>query len=66
MNKRELVKDMQNFAGSGFITRKKFAEYMGKKEPYRIDKYLVGLDRVGTNYFIPDVADVLLREVTRR
>lgn len=65
MNKKELVKDMQNYTGSGFITRSKFAAYMGKENPRHVDKYLEGLDRIGTNYFIPDVVDSLLKGVTR-
>jgi hypothetical protein len=30
-----------------------------------VDKYLNGLERIGTNYFIPDVVEALLREVSR-
>ena len=65
MNRKELTKDMQNFAGAGFITRTKFAAYMGKTNPRHVDKYLEGLERIGTNYFIPDVVEALLREVSR-
>ena len=64
MTKSELVKDMQRFCGSGFITRKKLAEYMGKKNPRQVDKYLHDLPRIGMSYFIPDVAEALMREVT--
>jgi hypothetical protein len=56
---------MQKYAGSGFITRTKLAAYMGKSNPRHVDKYLAGLERIGTNYFIPDVVEALLREVSR-
>lgn len=65
MNRKELTKDMQKYAGSGFITRTKLAAYMGKSNPRHVDKYLAGLERIGTNYFIPDVVEALLREVSR-
>lgn len=60
MTKTELANDMKRFCGCSFITRKKLADYMGKKDPHAVDKYLYGLDRVdGKDYFIPDVANVL-------
>lgn len=64
MNKRDLTKDMKFYTGSSFITRSKLAAYMGKSNPRHIDKFLQGLDRVGTNYFIPDVVDAILKEVS--
>lgn len=64
MNKAELVKDLKSYANSGFITRKKFADYMGVSDAHNVDKYLSGLDRVnGKYYFIPDVAENLYRMV---
>lgn len=60
MKKNDLIKDMQAFTGAGFITRKRFADYMGKKDARDVDKYLNGLDRIGKDYFIPDVAERLL------
>ena len=65
MNKTELIKDMKSSTGSSFITRTKLAAYMGKKNPRHIDKYLDGLEHVGVNYFIPDVAEAIMREVSR-
>lgn len=65
MNKTELIKDMKSYTGSGFITRSKLAGYMGKTNPRHIDKFLEGLDRVGKNYFIPDVASAIMQEVKR-
>ena len=64
MTKSELIKDMQKFCGSSFITRKKLTEYMGLKTPSSVGKYLYGLPRIGKSYFIPDVAEALMREVT--
>lgn len=66
MNKSELVKDMQRFTQSGFITRKQLASYKGKKDPHDVDKFLIGLDRVDKDYFIPDVAERLLAGRTVR
>lgn len=63
MTKTELVNEMKKFCGgSSFITRKKFAKFMGKKDPHSVDKYLYGLECAdGIDYFIPDVADALRR-----
>lgn len=66
MTKSELIKDMRHFCGSGFITRQKLAEYMGIKKPQYVDKYLIGLPRIGRGYFIPDVAESLMNNVTYR
>lgn len=61
MNRKELINDMQQFCGSRLITRKKLADYFGKKDAHGIDKYLYPLNAVdGRYYFIPDVADSIL------
>lgn len=54
----EIANEMKKFVGgSSFITRKKFAEFMGKKDPHSVDKYLYGLEKAdGIDYFILDVA----------
>lgn len=60
MDKRELVRDMKQYCGGGFIKRQQLANYMGIKDPHNVDKYLHGLERVeGKYYFISDVAGVL-------
>lgn len=65
MDKRDLTRDMKSFYGSSIITRKKFAEYMGVKDPKNVDKYLFGLERVDEKYyFITDVAAVLKERCT--
>lgn len=57
MDKTELVNDMKRTYKSAFITRQQLAQYMGKKDPHGIDKYLRGLERVDkSSFFIPDVA----------
>lgn len=61
MTKSELTKDMKAAVGSGFITRRELAAYMGYKDPGKIDKYIRDLQKVGKRYFIPDVADALCR-----
>lgn len=60
MNKRDLVIDLKNYVNAGFITRGQLAKYMGKKDPHDVDKFLYGLERVGKNYFIPDVAESII------
>lgn len=61
MNRNELIKDMQQFCGSRLITRKKLADYYGKKDPHGIDHILEPLNAVESRYyFIPDVADSIL------
>ncbi|MBR3785987.1 MAG: hypothetical protein IKJ77_06260 [Firmicutes bacterium] len=66
MTKAELIKDMQAFSGTGFITRITLARYFGKKDPHYVDKYLDGVERVGKNYFIPDVAASIVAMKTVR
>ena len=64
MNKRELEADMRRFVGNngGFITISGIANYIGVKSHHSVDKYVNGLERInGKYYFIPDVADSMLR-----
>ena len=63
MTKKELVADMkQTVGGGGFITLSGIASYIGVKSHHSVDKYVIGLDRInGKYYFIPDVADSMLR-----
>lgn len=66
MTKAELVKSLERFTGAGFITRIQLARYMGKSDPHYVDKYLDGVERVGRNYFIPDVAAAIIAMKTVR
>lgn len=66
MKKNEIIKDMQSNIGSSFITRKKLADYLGRKDPKDVDKYLIGLDRLGTTYFVPDVVERMMEMKTCR
>lgn len=64
MNKRELEADMRRFVGNdgGFITISGIANYLGVRSHHSVDKYVNGLDRLnGKYYFIPDVAESMLR-----
>ena len=64
MNKRELEADMRRFVGNngGFITISGIANYIGVKSHHSVDKYVNGLERInGKYYFIPDVAESMLR-----
>ena len=57
----DLTKEMKQFVGGGsFITLIELTRFLGRKDAKAVkQKYLLGLDRVGTGYFIPDVAKVL-------
>lgn len=63
MTKKELSNDLRRHGGgSGFITRKKLADYFGVAEPRVIDIYLDGLERVsGKYYFIDDVSENIMK-----
>lgn len=65
MTKSEIVKDMKSFTGSAFINRADFARYLGMN-PKNADRYLNGLEKIGRLYFIPDVAEALMKERTMR
>lgn len=63
MKRNELIADMKRHTKGGFITRKQLADYMTVKDAHSVDRYLYGLTAVNKRYyFIPDVADVLIRE----
>ena len=57
----DLTKDMRQFVGGGyFITLKELTQFLGRKDAKSVKaKYLIGLPREGTRYFIPDVARVI-------
>ena len=63
MEKRDLVKDMENFAGSSFITKAQICKYVGVSHPRYVSKYVEGLKRLsGRRYFIPEVAAKLIED----
>lgn len=67
MTKKELTADIKAYTGSGLITRKQLASYVGVADPHNVDKYLKGLSAVnGKFFFIGDVVDVLLESTTRK
>lgn len=62
MTKSELTQDMRRYCGGGsFITRAELQRYMGYSCPKRIDRYLRGLERIGTRYYIGDVSAQIMR-----
>ncbi len=66
LNRREIIKQMESYSGGLFITRKKLAQCMGRKDPHSVDRYLRDLPRVDKDlYFIPDVADALIASAGR-
>lgn len=66
MQKHELVNAMKPYANGGaVITRQEVAHFLGVRNPAHVDRYLYGLQRIsGKYYFIPDVADALLKNVS--
>ena len=60
MEKQDLKRSLSSHVGGGmFITAAELTSFMGysRANAQRIrNEYLTGLDRVGTKYFIPDVA----------
>lgn len=62
MNKQNLIRDMQQYVGAGFITACEFASYIGMKDSGKAKrKYLKDLESVdGKRYFIRDVAQMLI------
>lgn len=63
MTKKDLIADMKHFVGgSSFITISGIANYVGVKSHHSVDKYVDGLQRInGRRFFIPDVADQMIR-----
>lgn len=65
MNKKDLIADMRRTTdGSGFITRNELAKYLHLKDPAGADRYIHGLPRLSSRYFIGDVADRLMEQCT--
>lgn len=59
----DLTKEMKQFVGGGsFITLIELTKFLGRKDPKSVrSKYLLGLTKIGTGYFIPEVAEVLFQ-----
>lgn len=63
MTKKDLILDMKKHVGGGsFITVTGLQKYIGVRSHHSVDKYIIGLERINNRYyFIPDVADSILR-----
>lgn len=63
MTKKELVADMKKSVnGSSFIIKSDLMKYLGVGSHHTIEKYVNDLERInGRYYFIPDVAESMLR-----
>ena len=61
MNRKELINQMKSHTGACFINKKELASFMGYKSVNSVTQYLYGLTRIDNRYFIPEVADALLR-----
>lgn len=64
MNRKELIADMKSRAGSSFVPQVWLCKYLNVKDPRSIRSCLVGLPKINGRYFIDDVADRILQEVT--
>lgn len=53
---KAIADEMEKFTGCLFITRPQLMKFMGYSTPASVDKYLFGLKRNGTRFFINDVA----------
>ena len=64
MTKTELVKDMkQSQKGASFITVTGLAAYLGRSDKTKVKNiYLRDLEKIGNTYFIPDVAEAILKK----
>ena len=62
-NKNEIANSLRRAFKSEFITRQQVAVAMGYGDPHSVDQYLNGLQRIGTRYFIEDVAQAIASEM---
>ena len=46
LNRKEMISRLESFSGGAFITRKKLAQCMGRKDPHSVDKFLRDLPKV--------------------
>lgn len=62
MTKSQLKKALSDYVGGAqFIRKYELAGFLGAKDPNTVNRYIAGLDRVGTcYYFIDDIAERLL------
>lgn len=59
MTKQDLVRRMKTDCdGSDFISLQQFARYVGLKDPQKAkQRFLKGVPKVGTKYYIPEAAE---------
>ena len=64
MTKKDIIADMKKHVdGESFITITGLQKYIGVRSHHSVDKYIIGLERINNRYyFIPDVADSLLKQ----
>lgn len=57
MTRTQIAKDLRAYTGSGMITPKQLADFLGVKAVWRVsERYLKGLEHVGHRYLITEVA----------
>lgn len=61
MDRKELITQMKSYTGACFISKKQLADFMGYKSVNSVAGYLTDLERLDNKYFIPEVADSLMR-----
>lgn len=61
MNRKELISQMKSYTNAGFISKKQLADFMGYKSVNSVGQYLANITKIDNRYFIPEVADAILR-----
>lgn len=61
MERKELIAQMKSYTNAGFISKKQLASFMGYKSVNSVGKYLATITKIDDRYFIPEVADAILR-----
>ena len=51
MTKEALIEDMRRFSGSGCITSRGFAEYMGAKAVQEVEEILIAVPSIDGKFF---------------
>nr|MBQ4455671.1 hypothetical protein [Clostridia bacterium] len=65
MTKTDLVRSMERQEGGYFITKAKLAKFIGAKRAETVGRYVEGLQVLNKKYyFIPEVAEKMMADVT--
>lgn len=65
MTKSEVIKEMSEFFGAKWVTKKELARYMGYKNHKSVAKYTEGCTRMGNKFHINEVAEKIVGEMEK-